>query len=82
VCTTLCVQTLQTLAPTIRKQRAEQYPDKTHNFFTLVRFDFMLDENHKNWLVEVRTVVQRQSRCLTVGGGGRYGWGHAANTIA
>jgi hypothetical protein len=63
------VQTLQTLAPTIRKVRDEDYPNKPHNFFTLLRFDFILDEHQKNWLVEVRLAAQHQpqtklSKCV------------------
>ncbi|WIA11255.1 hypothetical protein OEZ85_011381 [Tetradesmus obliquus] len=47
------VQTLQAVAPKMEAQRKGRYPDALVNLFTLVRFDFMLDEHGSSKLLEV-----------------------------
>jgi hypothetical protein len=37
----------------MRQQQAYKYTGQRTNFFTLFRFDFMLDENHDIYLIEV-----------------------------
>ena len=48
------MQALQATAPAMREKQDERYTGQRANFFTLVRFDFMLDENKDVYLIEVR----------------------------
>jgi hypothetical protein len=50
----LLLQALQKTTPLMRQQQAYRYTPLRTNFFTLLRFDFMLDENLDTYLIEVR----------------------------
>lgn len=51
------MQALQATTPAMREKQAERYAGQRANFFTLVRFDFMLDENKDVYLIEVHCLV-------------------------
>lgn len=44
---------LQITTPDMRAQQAYHYTPLRTNFFTLLRFDFMLDEHGNTYLIEV-----------------------------
>ena len=47
------MQVLQKVVPQMRAAHAS-VGDDTLNFFTMLRFDFLLDENHDLYVTEVR----------------------------
>lgn len=47
------VQVLHAVTPKMEHVRSYYYPEQRSNFFTLIRFDFMLDENTDSYLIEV-----------------------------
>jgi hypothetical protein len=49
-------QALQKTTPLMRAQQAVKYTGQRTNFFSLLRFDFMLDENLDTYLIEVGSV--------------------------
>lgn len=48
-----CLQALQRTTPLMRQQQAYKYTGQRTNFFALIRFDLMLDENDDTYLIEV-----------------------------
>lgn len=52
-CLSSLLQALEKTAPLMREQQAYRYTAQRTNFFTLVRFDFMMDENLDVYLIEV-----------------------------
>jgi hypothetical protein len=52
----LVLQALQLTTPQMRAQQASHYTALRTNFFTLLRFDFMLDEHADTYLIEVSCV--------------------------
>lgn len=74
----LLLQALQKTTPLMRQQQAYRYTPLRTNFFTLLRFDFMLDENLDTYLIEVRAPSCTPVSCCDVtcsgggGGGGVY----------
>lgn len=56
-------QALQKTTPMMRAQQAIKYTGQRTNFFSLLRFDFMLDENLDTYLIEVGGSVWRALGC-------------------
>jgi hypothetical protein len=54
----LMLQVLQLTTRDMRAQQAYHYTPLRTNFFTLLRFDFMLDERGDTYLLEVGGTVQ------------------------
>lgn len=52
----LLPQALQKTTPLMRAQQAVKYTGQRTNFFSLLRFDLMLDENLDTYLIEVGSV--------------------------
>jgi hypothetical protein len=61
------LQVLQAQNPKMRALQATHYTGQRTNFFTLLRFDFMLDQNANSYLIEVsprRWPCAASQRCV------------------